>query len=106
MFLKFYNKVDGGSPDTCVIECDGYTRTVHQNEQKWNNDVSIFYAPFGLEYGAGDVEFPIDGIVVFEIFREQDDVLDRMVLAQTIAIVDFDLYVENINGKTIDRYTG
>lgn len=105
MFLKFYNKEEGGSPDTCVIECDGYTRAVHQ-EQQWNAYPINFYAPFGLEYGAGDVEFPVDGITVLEIFREQDDIMDRMILTQTIAVVDFDLYVENVNGKTVDRYTG
>ena len=105
MFLKFYNKEDGGTPDTCVIECDGYNRVVYQ-EQQWNEHVISLYAPFGLEYALGDIEFPKDGIVVFEIFREQDDLMDRMILTQTIAVVNFDLYVENINGKTVDRYTG
>jgi hypothetical protein len=105
MFLKFYNKADS-LPDTCVIECDGYTRALYQDERKWHADTIEFYAPFGLEYGAGDVEFPKDGITVFEIFREQDDLMDRMIICQTIAIVDFNLYVENIDGKTVDRYTG
>ncbi len=106
MFLKFYNKVKGSLPDICVVDCDGYTRAVYEDERQWNDDTISFYAPFGLEYGAGDVEFPKEGIVVFEIFREQDDSsVDRMVLAETIAVVDFDLYVENVNGKTVDRYT-
>ncbi len=106
MFLKFYNKAKGDIPDICVIECDGYTRTIYEDERQWNAHPIDFYSPFGLEYGGGDVEFPIDGITVFEIFREQDDIMDRMLLTQTIALVDFNLWVENINGKTVDKYTG
>ena len=106
MFLKFYNKVTEGSPDTYVIECEAYTRSVYRDQESWEKYPIDFYSPFGLEYGAGDVEFPKDGITVFEIAREQDDIIDGMVISVIVAMVDFNLYVENINGKTVDRYAG
>lgn len=105
MFLKFYNKVEGGLPDTCVIECDAYNRSVYRDQERWD-EVDSFYAPFGIDDWSNNDPFPENGIAVFEIFREQDDPIDRMILSETIAIVDFDLYVENVNGKTVDRYTG